>query len=33
MAMNKVQFQPGLSMLEFFELYGTLERCQEVVRR
>ena len=33
MAMNKVQFQPGLSMLEFLELYGTQERCQEVVRR
>ena len=23
MAMNKVQFQRGLSMLEFFDLYGT----------
>jgi hypothetical protein len=23
MAMNRIQFQPGLSMPEFFKLYGT----------
>ena len=32
MAMNKVQFQRGLSMVEFFDLYGTQEKCEEVVR-
>jgi ISXO2-like transposase domain/Transposase zinc-ribbon domain len=32
MAMNKVQLQPGLSMLEFFNLYGTQEQCEQVVR-
>ena len=28
MAMNQVQFQPGLSMSEFFERYGTEEKCE-----
>ena len=28
MAMNRVQFQPGLSMSEFFERYGTEEKCE-----
>jgi len=32
MAMNKVQLQPGLSMLEFFDLYGSREQCEEVLR-
>ena len=32
MAMNKVQFQHGLPMLEFFDLYGTQQQCEEVVR-
>ena len=32
MAMNKVQLQPGLSMLEFFDLYGSQEQCEEVLR-
>lgn len=32
MAMNKVQYQRGLSMLEFFEDYGSQERCEELVR-
>jgi len=32
MAMNKVQFQIGLPMLEFFEQYGTQQQCEEVVR-
>lgn len=27
MAMNKVQFQPGHSMAEFFDRYGTKEKC------
>ena len=28
MAMNRVQFQPGLSMSEFFERSGTEEKCE-----
>ena len=28
MAMNQVQFQPGLSMSEFLERYGTEEKCE-----
>ena len=32
MAINKVQLQAGLSMLEFFDLYGTQAQCEEVVR-
>jgi transposase-like protein len=31
MAMNRVQFQPGLSMQEFFSLYGTEQQCEEAV--
>jgi transposase-like protein len=31
MAMNRVQFQPGLSMQEFFALYGTEQQCEEAV--
>lgn len=27
MAMNRIQFQPGLSLAEFFERYGTEEQC------
>lgn len=33
MAMNKVQFQRGLSMLEFFDLYGTQAQCEDFVRQ
>jgi len=33
MATNKLQFQAGLSMLEFFDLYGTQDKCEEVVRQ
>lgn len=33
MAANRVQLQAGLSMLEFFDLYGTQEKCEEAVRR
>lgn len=28
MAMNRVQFQPGLSMAEFMDRYGTEEQCE-----
>jgi len=31
MSMNQVQFQPGLSMFEFLERYGTEEKCEEAV--
>ena len=31
MAMNRVQFQPGLSMSEFFERYGTKDKCEVVL--
>lgn len=31
MAMNRVQFQPGLSMHEFMQLYGTQEKCEAAV--
>lgn len=32
MAMNRVQYQHGLSMLEFFDLYGSEDRCEEAIR-
>ncbi len=32
MAQNKVQYQRGLSVLEFFDEYGTPERCEAAVR-
>jgi transposase-like protein len=32
MAMNRVQFQKGLPMLEFFETYGTQQQCEDVIR-
>ena len=28
MAMNRVQFQPGLSMAEFMDRYGTEDKCE-----
>ena len=28
MAMNRIQFQPGISLPEFFERYGSEEQCQ-----
>jgi ribosomal protein L37AE/L43A len=31
MAMNRVQFQPGLSMAEFLERYGSDEKCEAAV--
>ena len=32
MPMNKVQFQQGLPMLEFFNAYGTQQQREEIVR-
>ena len=32
MAQNKVQYQRGLSMPEFFEGYGSVEQCEALVR-
>lgn len=32
MTMNRVQFQPGLSMPEFLELYGTEDKCQAALQ-
>ena len=32
MAQNKVQYQRGLSMPEFFDAYGSVERCEALVR-
>ncbi|MDP9095336.1 MAG: IS1595 family transposase [Pseudomonadota bacterium] len=31
MAMNRVQFQPGLSMHQFMALYGTRDKCEAAV--
>ena len=31
MSMNRVQFQPGLSMHQFMELYGTQDKCEAAV--
>ena len=28
MAMNRVQFQPGLSMIEFLDRYGSEDKCE-----
>ena len=28
MAINRIQFQPGLSMMEFFDRYGQPEQCE-----
>lgn len=28
MTMNRVQFQPGLSMAEFMDQYGSDDRCE-----
>ena len=33
MTMNRIQFQPGLSMPEFFKLYGTESRCEVALER
>ena len=29
MAMNRIQFQPGLSLPQFMEFYGTEKKCGE----
>lgn len=31
MSMNRVQFQVGLSMHQFLDLYGTNEKCETAV--
>lgn len=31
MTMNRIQFQPGLSMPEFFKLYGTESQCEQAL--
>lgn len=31
MSMNRVQFQPGLSMFEFLDRYGTEQKCEDAV--
>lgn len=31
MAMNRIQFQPGLSMHVFMDLYGTPEKCEQAL--
>ncbi|GAC1503615.1 MAG: IS1595-like element ISXca4 family transposase [Steroidobacteraceae bacterium] len=33
MAMNRIQFQPGLSMPEFFKLYATESQCAQALER
>lgn len=33
MAMNRVQFQPGLSMVEFMQQYGTEAKCYRALYR
>lgn len=33
MAMNRIQFQPGLSMSEFFNLYGMESQCEKALER
>ena len=33
MAQNKVQYQRGLPMREFLDLYGSHERCEEAIQR
>jgi transposase-like protein len=32
MAMNRVQFQRGLPLLDFLKIYGTQEKCEDAVR-
>lgn len=32
MGMNRVQYQHGLPLLDFFEEYGSAQRCEELVR-
>ena len=33
MAMNQIQFQQGLSLPQFIELYGTEEKCESSLKK
>ncbi len=33
MAMNSIQFQPGMSLSEFFEQYGTERQCERALEQ
>jgi hypothetical protein len=33
MAQNKIQFQRGLSLAEFFSRYGSEEQCEQALER
>ncbi len=33
MAMNRIQFQPGLSLPEFMELYGTEKKFEAALEK
>jgi len=33
MAMNRIQFQAGLSLTQFLEQYGTEERCEQALEQ
>jgi len=33
MAINPIQFQPGLSLTELFDQYGTEEQCEQALEK
>jgi hypothetical protein len=33
MAMNQIQFQPGMSLTELFEHYGTERQCEQALEQ
>jgi len=33
MSMNRIQFQPGMSLFEFFEKFGSEAQCEAAVQR
>ena len=33
MPMNRIQFQPGMSLSQFLELYGTEEQCEAALEQ
>jgi hypothetical protein len=33
MAMNRIQFQPGLSLPQFMEFYGTEKKCEAALEK
>ncbi len=33
MAMSRIQFQAGLSLIEFIQLYGTEENCEAALEQ